>query len=436
MDVQLLPWQEEFFFKSDYRKRLVHKGRRLGLTRGASIYFILMALDRKVETGLWGDTVAGNIDKYVERYFKPILKDLPRKLWKWDAQRRELKILNTTYDFRSADRPQNWEGFGYDLVFLNEAGIILRNSYLWDNAVSPMLLDNPDSIVIIGGTPKGKHYKGEKHKFYELAEKARKNPLWEVKNYSTFDNPLLDEEEIKELISGLSPAVVEQEIYGKFIDEDENSLISPSMIYDAAERSPDIEICRQYPGILGVDVGWSSDPTVCTFRQHSNCEKPVIIPPSRDDSVTVGRIAKVINKFRPDHIFVDYGYGTGVVAMLRDLGHPVIGVSFGSNATAVETYANKRAEMYDLARTWLESGGCLPNDEKLVAELLAITVTEDSKGRIMLEKKAKIAKTTGGSTNHADSFVLTFAFPVDRYPKKDAWTEVERFNQVPRVSAW
>ncbi|MDZ7763210.1 MAG: hypothetical protein U5K00_02120 [Melioribacteraceae bacterium] len=99
----------------------------------------------------------------------------------------DLKILNSICDFRSADKPENLEGFGYKLIILNEAGIILRNKNLWLESIYPMTLDYKDSKVFIGGTPKGKYHKNEKHLFYELYHKN--NEAWKSYNFSTYDNP-------------------------------------------------------------------------------------------------------------------------------------------------------------------------------------------------------------------------------------------------------
>ena len=54
-------------------------------------------------------------------------------------------------DFRSVDRPENIEGFGYDKAFLNEAGIILRDEYLWYNAIS----DGPSGPPELKPPPNG-----------------------------------------------------------------------------------------------------------------------------------------------------------------------------------------------------------------------------------------------------------------------------------------
>lgn len=223
--------QERIFFESGARFKVIAKGRRFGLTRGFANYIIEQMLDG-VSPILWVDTVYGNIERYVERYFIPTLKSLPKNLWKYRSNRNDLRIGNSVCDFRSADNPENIEGFGYALIVINEAGIVLKNRNLWSESILPMILDQK-ARVLIGGTPKGKTVKRtkEKHLFYELFEKGSKSNVqsqkqeWKAFNYSSYDNPLLDPKEIDELVKEISPALREQEIYGKFIDAETAGII-------------------------------------------------------------------------------------------------------------------------------------------------------------------------------------------------------------------
>lgn len=148
--------QREIFFEQTAKYVIVPKGRRSGITLGGKNAFISYGLDH-ISPMLWVDTINGNIDRYFDRYFYPTLSQLPKSLWNWNSQKRELRINDSIIDFRSADKPESIEGFGYKKIFLNEAGIILKDDYLYTNAILPMLLDFPDSQLIAAGVPKGMH---------------------------------------------------------------------------------------------------------------------------------------------------------------------------------------------------------------------------------------------------------------------------------------
>ncbi len=222
-------------FEDNSRFKVIAKGRRFGLTRGFALYVIESMLNG-VSPVLWVDTVYGNIDRYVERYFHPVLKHLPKKSWRYRQNRNELRIGNSVCDFRSADNPENIEGFGYALIIVNEAGIVLKNRSLWNESILPMILDYK-ADVLIGGTPKGKAVKrtGEKHLFYELYQRGENtHPSvpsgggeagWRSFNYSSYDNPILDANDIDELVKQISPALRDQEIFGKFVDKESSGII-------------------------------------------------------------------------------------------------------------------------------------------------------------------------------------------------------------------
>lgn len=226
MEIKFHSKQYEMFYEDRNRFKVCAKGRRFGFTRGLANFVIYKMLTEKVSQVLWVDTTYSNIQRYFERYFLPSLKGINKKLWKYNKTRSDLKIGNMICDFRSADRPENLEGFGYRLIILNEAGIILNDSALWNESIRPMALDY-QAEVIIGGTPKGKrNRKGEKHLFFELYERGlRKEKGWKAFNYTSYDNPMLIATEIDELVKEISPALRDQEIYGKFIDTDNIAIL-------------------------------------------------------------------------------------------------------------------------------------------------------------------------------------------------------------------
>ncbi len=236
---------------------IVPKGRRYGFTSAAMSYVLGAILQHKHEQILWGDTINANIDRYVERMLLPKCKELGLTPI-WEKQRRQFRIKGsqTLVDFRGADRPENWEGFGYDLIILNEAGIILQDEYLWENAVKPMLIDNKHSRALISGTPKGKMHKGREAVFYQLYQIGRdefRHHYWS-KTVTTYDNPFLSTENIDLLIQDMPSSVRRQEIYGEFIDIS-NNLVKREWI-DYFDVIPEkIEIT------MGVDLAISQRDT-------------------------------------------------------------------------------------------------------------------------------------------------------------------------------
>lgn len=206
--------QEVFDAIRKYNYVIVPKGRRSGFTIGAAHDFIEAALNGEFKQGLWGDVVNSNIEKYIGRLFVPALSKLPQKLWKWQKDPHTVYIANSFIDFRSAERPDRWEGFGYDKALLNEAGIILKDLYLYEHAIKPMLWDS-NCHIMIGGTPKGKG------KFFELYERGidSNQQAYTSIRMSPFDNPYINHQRIYEDMKDMSELAIKQEIYGEFLDD-------------------------------------------------------------------------------------------------------------------------------------------------------------------------------------------------------------------------
>jgi hypothetical protein len=219
VELSYFPCQNEVFFNSHKKFTVIPKGRRLGITRGAANAYIEYMIDG-ITPLLWVDTINGNIERYFDRYFLPVLKQLPKKHWSFNRQKKELRIYGSICDMRSADAPESIEGFGYKKIFLNEAGIILKDTYLYSNSILPMLLDFSDSQLIAAGVPKGKYTKdGNKHKFYELYEACLEGREgYEVKQFTSYDNPILRKEDIDNLALSMTDEEYQQEILGQFVD--------------------------------------------------------------------------------------------------------------------------------------------------------------------------------------------------------------------------
>ncbi|MEW6508844.1 MAG: phage terminase large subunit [Bacteroidota bacterium] len=210
--------QWEIFYGSEARIKVIAKGRRFGLTAGMARYLIDEMINNKIGA-LWVDTTYSNITRYMERYFQPLLMMMPRKINNFNKTQSILYLCNSYCDFRSADRPENIEGFGYDLVIVNEAGIILKNRRLWEESIRPMMFEKK-ARAIIGGTPKGKKCGSEPHLFYELYNyDAEGKEGWKSYKFSSYDNQMIDRKELEEYEKEVSPALRDQEVYAEFIDQ-------------------------------------------------------------------------------------------------------------------------------------------------------------------------------------------------------------------------
>lgn len=197
------------FIEKAYRdvRRIIciKAGRRTGKTYNFALWLLQQLDNNPGASGLWVDTKQGNIDKYVDRYFKKFLMKMGH--WDkchWSDKKKVLTLHNGSYiDFGSAEKPEMMEGFGYDFAVLNEAGIILKKKSLWENTLYPMI---KHAMVRIIGTPKGKN------KFESLCAQ------YPTYTFTCYDSPYWTEQEIKEAKSTMTQEAFNQEMLSKFID--------------------------------------------------------------------------------------------------------------------------------------------------------------------------------------------------------------------------
>jgi predicted phage terminase large subunit-like protein len=269
---------------------------------------------------LWGDTINANIQKYFERYFSPTLKQLPNSYWSFNKTNKVLKIGNSVCDFRSADKPENWEGFGYDIILLNEAGIILKDDYLYENTVLPMMLDNPKSRLIAGGVPKGKTWKGQKHKFYELWQSCLDGEKgFTGLKFTTYDSYSIQAYQIEELKNKMPPVVFQQEMMAEFVD------IKNGEVFKRAILTNEIPDGLRY--YIGSDLAYSktssSDYSVVVVLGVDSLNKIYIIHVERWQSeigATIERLKAIQNKYNVRISVEANGVQKAVADMVQNAG--------------------------------------------------------------------------------------------------------------------
>lgn len=370
LPIKNFPAQQSIF---DCPKRfiIVAKGRRFGLTRGAANDFIKSALKKEFTKGLWVDTVNANIERYVERYFLPSLNKIPQEAlhWRWRKQQKILEIGKSYIDFRSADNPENIEGFGYDKAFLNEAGIILKSEYLWNNAIRPMLWDFKPRTVI-GGAPKGKGV------FFELFNRGNDDSQVDYASFrfSSFDNPHIQHDLIKEDIKNMPERVVRQEIYAEFLDD---TGVVFRGVSDIAILEPQ-EPIRDELYVIGCDLAKVQDFTVLTvYRRKTNEQVYQMRFNKLDWPFQKTKIKELSRKFNNALVYIDStGLGEPIYEdLVRDL----------VPCEAIHFTNEMKKQMIEKMATWIELKYCkfLKLDET-INEFSSFTYDYSEKtGRVM-----------------------------------------------------
>lgn len=166
------------------------------------------------------------------------------------------------------------------------------------------------------------------------------------------------------------------------------------------------------PVIIGVDPAWSGDDElVIVKRQGLYSEILKVIPKNDNDIQVANLIARYEDEYKADAIFIDAGYGTGIVSAGRTMNRRWTLVWFSGEASD-KGCLNKRAEMWRDLRDWLKSGGAIPADNMLRDDLTGLETVPRVDGKIQLESKQSMKERGIPSPNRADALAITFAFPV------------------------
>lgn len=218
-------------------------------------------------------------------------------------------------------------------------------------------------------------------------------------------------------------------ILGLFPPSGFSSLIGINDIEAAQARHYRPEEFASAPVILGVDVARQGDDQSVIARRQGVALYPLRSMRIPDTVQVSAQVSIERDKHNADAVFVDEtgGYGAGVVDDLRRRGYSPIGVQFGGSPIDARYY-DKRSEMLFLACEWIKSGGALPPDAELKAELLALRYAFH-KDKFRVVPKDIIKKEFGRSPDKADALALTFAFPVA--PRGAGGFRARRVSDIP-----
>lgn len=388
------------------------KGRRFGATTGAGFAVVewLLAGHRV----LWGDTIYGNIERYFTRIIRPVLERSGIPFY-WRTNGSELRIGAGTCDFRSADNPTNWEGFGYSRIVLNEAGIILKDEYLYRNAVLPMMADFPDSRLFAIGTPKGAH-----GVFYDLWRRVEAGePGYQGRRFSSYDNPFIDVANMREVERGIGPEQAQQEVYGYFISSSSTALYPAHEVAASMSRS-----VAPGPGLqVGVDVAWTGDDKSVIAVRRGDLVLPLVKLAGASPMEVAARAAQEATRYalpgeRPLVVVDVIGIGAGVYDVLsRDRRLVAVPMNAAAAALDPERFGNARAEAAFAVKEWMDAGGALPSDDELRADMSAAEYEFDARGRYRLPLKDRLRKKLGRSPDCLDAVGLAVYRPTETEPR-------------------
>ncbi|MFA5377298.1 MAG: hypothetical protein WC455_16225 [Dehalococcoidia bacterium] len=211
-------------------------------------------------------------------------------------------------------------------------------------------------------------------------------------------------------------------VMGNFPDSGVNNLI-PLSVIENAMKAPKDKDSEQSSKVMALDVArYGDDESVLGIRQGKNV-LPMASWGHQDTTFTAGRTARYARDNKPLTIRVDAtGVGGGVADQLRAAGFDQAeDINVGEKALDTERFANKRAEGYWLLKQKLEDGElCLPDDNKLKAQLADIRFKYNPKGQLLLESKEEMRARGTKSPDRADTLMM-LCLPLKHKGQRQVW---------------
>ena len=380
----------------------------------------VLSLNHMIKSALLLDKPMGRF-----AFIAPFLKQAKEATWdylkfytapipnrKVDESELSIRLPNNGHTSKirifGADTPDSLRGAYYDGVVLDE--VAQMKPEVWGEVIRPMLADRKGWALFIG-TPKGINLFSEQ--YYKACKwQAEGDSEWYAQSFPVTETNALSPQELEKMRGEISENAWRQEMLCDFSASSDDVLIPMSLVAEAAGRHIATADYAFSPVVLGVDVARFGDDASVIFPRQGLLAYPPVVIRGADNMALADRIVFEKQSRDARAIFIDAGGGSGVIDRLRQLGHEVVEVPFGGSASRPDRYKNRRMEMWARMGEWLKSGGSIPADELLKAELSAPTYGYDSRGVMQLEAKDAIKERLTRSPDRADALALTFAMPV------------------------
>lgn len=206
LKVELLPWQQDVFSASE-RFKVVAAGRRCGKSRLAAWMLILNALEAERGHVFYVAPTQGQ----ARDIMWGVLLELAHPIISGShVNNMQIKLINgATISLKGADRPDTMRGVSLKFLVMDEYADMKPS--VWEEVLRPALADQKGSAIFIG-TPKGRNHFYELYKYAEFSG----DETYKSWHFTSYDNPLLDPEEIDTAKQSMSSYAFRQEFMASF----------------------------------------------------------------------------------------------------------------------------------------------------------------------------------------------------------------------------
>ncbi len=424
------PWQAEAIALAATHQSLVMAcHRRAGKTHLVCYLLGMSALTRPGTRYAFFATSLKQAKRVAWPIFKQLFGDVPSI----DFREAELTMVmpnGATVALMSGEDHDAARGMGYHGLAMDELAEYPADAL---GSILPCLSDTQGFLIALG-TPRGRDL------LFELAQRGLdpSRPDWAFTSFPASKTKVLPRSELERARRDAPSEATYLREYECSFEHSADDVLLPLSLVQAAMKRPNPTggraSLRPFPRVVGVDCArFGGDASVFFLRQGPVAFKPVVLR-NLDLMALVGHLTRFLENSSPVHgVCVDTGgLGAGVYDRLRQLGHDnVVPVDFGSGARS-GGYQNRRVEMYDQIRRWLEQpNSMLPDDAVLLSDLSSARFDFNATNQMRLESKASIKSRLGRSPDLSDALALTFAETFE-VPFTPDWDSEHPYRDMPR----
>ena len=206
LDIELLPWQQEVW-ADNTRFKIVAAGRRTGKSRLAAWMLIVNALQAERGHVFYVAPTQGQARDIMWQ----TLLDLGHPVISGShINNLQIKLINgATISLKGADRPETMRGVSLKFLVLDEYADMKPD--VFEQILRPALADQKGCAMFIG-TPMGRNHFYDLYKYAELGD----DETYKAWHFTSYDNPILDPNEIDTAKKSMSSYAFRQEFMASF----------------------------------------------------------------------------------------------------------------------------------------------------------------------------------------------------------------------------
>ena len=206
LNIELLPWQQEVWGDTT-RFKIVAAGRRTGKSRLAAWLLIVNALEAGKGHVFY---VAPTQGQARDIMWQTLLELGNPVIVSSHINNLQIKLINgATISLKGADRPETMRGVSLKFLVMDEYADMKPE--VFEQILRPALADQKGNALFIG-TPMGRNHFYELYQYAELDD----DPTYRAWHFTSYDNPLLDSEEINVAKKSMSSYAFRQEFMASF----------------------------------------------------------------------------------------------------------------------------------------------------------------------------------------------------------------------------